>query len=275
MIADLPYGRHARHRFDLYMPSDPVRRKRPVVTFFYGGSWQSGTRAEYKFVGRILARLGYLVAIPDYRLYPEIRYPDFINDAAFAVARVAEIAPKHGGDPDAVFVAGHSAGAYIALMLALAPDFLVNAGFDRTRLAGAIGLAGPYDFLPITGPVHQRIFATAPDLALTQPIAYVGSGIDSNVPPCLLLHGARDQLVLPANTASLAAGLRSQGGMVQTRIYPGIGHVGALLGLLPFMSWRAAVLREIRLFIDEVLRDARSADSPDRARDMAGRAGLG
>ena len=260
----IAYGDHPRQKFDFYGPR-AAKTPRPVIIFFYGGSWQTGSRTEYRFLGRLLARRGYNVAIPDYRLYPEVHYPDFIRDAAHATAKIAEIAQRDGGDPTAIFTAGHSAGAYLAMMLALAPHYLAEAGYDRSHLAGAIGLAGPYDFLPITGPTYKLIFGTAPDLARTQPITHV----DPGAPPCLLLQGSRDDLVAPKNTAALASALRGVGGFVQSRIYPGVGHIAILLALLPWLAWRAPVLADITAFIDEV----RAADPSlrlDPAHDLAG-----
>ncbi|HEX7388696.1 MAG TPA: alpha/beta hydrolase, partial [Acidiphilium sp.] len=172
------YGPEPRHLLDIYRPArhpGPL----PVIVFFHGGAWQYGSRTEYRFVGPALARLGLVVAIPDYRLYPAVHYPDFLRDAARATAWIAREIDGYGGDSRAIFVAGHSAGAYLALMLALAPTWLAEAGHDRASLAGAIGLAGPYDFLPLTDPVHKAIFAPEPDLASTQPIAHA----DGAAPP--------------------------------------------------------------------------------------------
>jgi acetyl esterase/lipase len=270
---DIAYGAHPRQKIDLFLPArthDKLSSRLPVVIFFYGGSWQMGARAEYRFIGRLLARQGYIAAIPDYRLYPEVRYPDFIGDAAMATAKIADIIPSEGGDPAAIFTVGHSAGAYLALMLALAPDYLAAAGYERDKLAGAIGLAGPYDFLPITGPTYKLIFATAPDIVRTQPIAHV----DGSAPPCLLLQGARDTLVAPKNTVSLSSLLRAAGTMVQSRIYPNIGHISILLALLPWLAWRAPVMADINAFIDEV-RTADPALRTDPAHDLAGGAGSG
>lgn len=278
---DIAYGAHPRQKFDLFLPAhanNKLASRLPVVIFFYGGSWQMGDRAEYRFIGRLLARQGYIAAIPDYRLYPEVRYPDFIEDAALATAKIAETIPAEGGDPSAIFTAGHSAGAYLALMLALAPHYLAAVGYDRSKLAGAIGLAGPYDFLPITGPIYKLIFATAPDLVRTQPIAHVGAhgdtDTDTGAPPCLLLQGARDRLVAPKNTASLSSLLRAAGTMVQSRIYPNIGHITILLALLPWLAWRAPVMADINAFIEEV-RTADPSLRADPAHDLAGRAGSG
>ena len=147
----LSYGEGARRRLDLYRPARTVG-KLPVIVFFYGGSWQSGERADFGFVAARLARRGFLVAVPDYRVFPEVGFPGFLEDAAQAVAWMFDHAAGHGGDATSLFLMGHSAGAYNAVMLALAPDYLLTAGASAARLAGVIGLAGPYDFLPLGGP---------------------------------------------------------------------------------------------------------------------------
>lgn len=268
---NVAYGPDPRHRIDIYQPGRPdfgaARRPLPVVVFFYGGSWQTGSRAEYRFLGTALARLGLIVAIADYRLYPAAHYPDFIEDAAQATAFMLRNADSYGGDPRSVFLAGHSAGAYIALMLALNPAYLAAAGSDRALLAGAIGLSGPYDFLPITGPIYRKIFGTSADLIENQPIAHV----DAEAPPTLLLTGARDKLVAPANTTSLAAKLRTAGASVDTRVYPSLGHIRILLSILPPLSLLVPVSHDIRDFITRTLHDHAEAAHPAPKADMAGR----
>jgi poly(3-hydroxybutyrate) depolymerase len=120
------YGPLPRQRLDIYAPPDADRA--PVVVFFYGGSWRSGDRADYRFAGDALASRGIVAVIADYRLYPEARYPTFLQDAAQVVAWTQQHIGGYGGDPGRVFVAGHSAGGYIAAMLALDPRWLHRAG---------------------------------------------------------------------------------------------------------------------------------------------------
>lgn len=270
VVRGLAYGPDPCHLLDIYRPARQ-HQALPVVIFFHGGSWQSGERSDYRFVGAALTRLGLIAAIADYRLYPAVRYPVFIQDAARATAWIARDIDGYGGDPRAVFVAGHSAGAYLALMLALAPGYLAEAGYDRTLLAGAIGLAGPYDFLPLTGPTYKKIFAPEPDLASTQPITHA----DQAAPPCLLLTGARDRSVAPANTTALAAKLRAAGAVVDTRIYPRIGHARILLSVLAWPGLSAPVPGDIVSFITRTLESEARVDRLAQSRDMAGRANPG
>jgi acetyl esterase/lipase len=242
LTPDQPYGADPRQTLDVYRPANDNGGPRPVVMFFYGGKWQSGTKADYLFVGEALASRGFIVVIPDYRLYPQVRYPEFIEDGAAAVSYTLRHAAEWGGDPRRISVTGHSAGAYIATMLALDPAFL---GADRDRIARVIGLAGPYDFLPLTDPVLQTIFGTAPDLTLTEPIRHV----DGRAPPMLLAAGLGDRLVNPRNVASLASRIRAKGGAVETRIYKRLGHV-TLIGAvaLPF-RFLAPVLDDFTAFL--------------------------
>ena len=247
------YGAAARQAMDVWRPEGAAGL--PVVVFFYGGSWQNGRRQDYPFVAATLARRGLVVAVPDYRLFPSVRFPTFLEDAALAVACVRRGAAGWGGDPARVVLAGHSAGAYIAAMLALQPRWLAAAGEDRAGLAGMVGLAGPYDFLPIQDEDIRAVFApAAADLRATQPVAQV----DGGNPPMLLLHGGADRTCLPRNSLALAARVRAAGGVAEARLYPGVGHIGIVLGFAP-------LFRRISPACDELARFAlRTAPAPQR-----------
>jgi acetyl esterase/lipase len=242
LTSDLPYGADPRQMLDIYRPANDDGRPKPVVVFFYGGKWQSGAKEDYLFVGEALASRGFVAVIPDYRLYPQVRYPGFVEDGAAAVSYALKHAAEWGGDPQRVSVAGHSAGAYIAAMLGLDPVFL---GSDRTRIAKVVGLAGPYDFLPLTDPTLQTIFGTEPDPTVTEPIHHV----DGTAPPMLLLTGLSDTIINPRNVVSLASRIRAKGGRVEIRAYRRIGHV-TLIGAvaLPF-RFLAPVLDDLTAFL--------------------------
>lgn len=241
---DVAFGAHPRHRLDVYRPAKS-RGTLPVIVFFYGGSWQTGERGAYAFVAARLARRGFVVAVPDYRLFPEVVFPGFLEDAALAVAWMFGHAKEFGGNPTELFLIGHSAGAYNAVMLALAPGYLRAAGLDAARLSGVIGLAGPYDFLPLGSGALRRIFAHGNDVAQTQPINLARG----DAPPLFLLTGGADTSVLPRNSTALAARMRAIGGVVETRIYPRLGHVGIILAVLTLLRWRAPVMRDMLDFI--------------------------
>jgi acetyl esterase/lipase len=236
----IAYGAHARQKLDIYAPEDAPDCL-PVLVFFYGGSWQSGHRADYRFVAGVLARQGFVVVVPDYRLYPEVKFPAFLYDCGAAAAWVAEHIAQYQGDRTQIFLLGHSAGAYNAVMLALAPDYLDTS----VRLAGVIGLSGPYDFLPLKDPKLKDMFSPSSDIKRTQPITYANAA----APPMFLASGAADTTVMPRNTTALAARLCRDGAFAQVKIYPGLGHIGMVLALLPYFSWRASVLRDMVAFV--------------------------
>lgn len=255
--AAVSYGPAPRQQLDIYLPL-AAGRERPVVLFFYGGSWQSGRRQDYRFVGQALSARGLVTVIPDYRLYPEVRFPDFIADGAAALAWVKAHIDALGGNPAQLFVMGHSAGAYIAAMLALDAKYLGQVGLVPQELGGFIGLAGPYDFLPL----HQRqlidIFGGRDGIPETQPINFVTAA----APAALLLHGATDRIVAPENTRKLAARWRQAGRPVQEIIYPHYKHLTILLYLASFLQEGEPVIRDVTAFI---------AASGQGAQESAGR----
>lgn len=253
---DLSYGPEARQRLDVYAPQGECGAPRPVVVFFYGGSWNSGTRRGYAFIGRALAARGFVTVIPDYRLVPEVRYPAFVEDGAAAVRWATEHASTYCGDGKSIVLMGHSAGAYIAAMLAVDPRWL---GDTRSAVKGLVGLAGPYDFAPFDVEASRTAFGEAPDPADTQPVTFAGAGD----PPALLLYGSADTVVLPRNSEALAARLRAGGVAVDSRAYPKLGHVGIVLALARPFRGRAPVLQDISTFVRRVTHGGRATQPHD------------
>ena len=241
---DAPFGADPRQTIDVYRPRghrDPV----PIIVFIYGGSWRSGSKAGYAFVGRALARRGFLVAIPDYRLVPNVRYPAFLEDNADATRWVISHALQLGADPNRIVLAGHSAGAYDAAMLALDSRWL---GRDRVRVRGLIGLAGPYDFLPLTGDVLGPAFQNVTAPRSTQPVNFV----DASSPPAFLATGSEDDFVRPRNSDALAAKLKAARVSVERKTYSGVGHVGLLTAISKPLRSRAPVLDDMVGFAQRV-----------------------
>lgn len=256
IIEGIAYGGDSRQRMDVYMPTAAPTSSdgHPVVVFFYGGSWQGGRREDYRFVARTLAQRGIVVVVPDYRLYPQVRYPEFLRDGAQAVSLVLQQASMWGGDKQRVFVMGHSAGAYNAAMLALDERWLHQAGSSTALLAGWVGLAGPYDFLPITNEDVKPVFFYPNSPPDSQPIVYVSP----SSPPCFLGAALRDDLVNPhRNTMQLAHKLRDLGVEVQEKIYPRANH----LSLIGAFAWP---LRGLAPVLDDVSQFVLS--TPARAR---------
>jgi acetyl esterase/lipase len=246
-IGGLAYGDDPRQRLDLHVPAGAsAGAPRPVVLFFYGGSWNRGDRRDYRFVGRALASRGFVVAVADYRVYPQVRFPAFLQDGALAVAWLRREVAAHGGDPARLFVMGHSAGAYNAAMIALDPRWLGEVGLAPAALAGFVGLAGPYDFLPIGNPEVKPVFFHPDYPPGTQPIAHARGFAR----PVFLGAAETDALVDPRrNTAQLARLLREAGTPVTERHYPRAGHATLVAAFAGPMRWVAPVLDDVAAFV--------------------------
>jgi acetyl esterase/lipase len=258
-VTDIAYGDGPRRKLDVYAP----RRAKgaPVIVFFYGGRWQSGAKSWYSLLAASLAARGYVVVVPDYRLYPEVKFPDFLLDGANAVRWAKHNAAAHGGDPSRLFIMGHSAGAYIAAMLALDPQWLDGVGLDVGRdVAGLIGISGPYDFLPLKDPILVDIFGGS-DRANTMPITFA----DGRKPPALLFTGGSDTIVDAGNSARLADKLRQSGNDATTVIYPSRGHITVLLGFAPVLGRYLPTFRQINAFVARV-----PAKAASRVGELAG-----
>jgi acetyl esterase/lipase len=236
VLEDVAYGPHARHRLDVYVPqgTGPF----PVLVFVYGGSWDSGVKADYGFAGHAFAAQGFFTVIADYRLVPEVHYPGFVEDTASVIGWASAQAAKQGGDPDHLFVVGHSAGAYNAVQAVLLQ------GLER-QVTAMVSLAGPMDFLPLDSPKSIAAFAQVPDLPATQPV----NRDLLNMPPLLLLHGADDTTVRLRNSRNLHAALQRHGRVSVLKEYPGVSHVGILLALAKPLRGRASTLADVLDFL--------------------------
>jgi acetyl esterase/lipase len=239
----IPYGSDPRQKLDVYVPQG-LKAPAPVLLFFYGGSWSTGSRDMYLALGQAFASQGIVTVIADYRLYPQVKYPAFVQDAAGALAWVHAHMSAQGGDPGRVFVGGHSAGAYNAVMLASEPKFIEAAGGRLDWIRGVIGIAGPYDFLPLTEPQYIDIFHGAHNED-AMPINHV----DGKRPPMLLVAGDADATVGPGNSDRMAARLRQFSDQAQVIKYPDVGHIGIILSLAPGFRGRTTLRQDMLDFI--------------------------
>ncbi|MHC8311286.1 alpha/beta hydrolase [Pseudomonas sp. GT1P32] len=241
----IAYGADPRQKLDVYVPRHAMENA-PVVVFFYGGSWNSGSRSDYGFVGEALASRGIVAVLADYRLYPQVRYPLFLEDGARAVAWTHEYIRQFSGNPQRLYLMGHSSGAYNAAMLALDPGLLGAVGLSPHNLSGWIGLAGPYDFLPIKNPDVRPVFFWPDSPPQSQPINHVSPG----APPALLMAATDDDLVNPTrNTGGLARKLREAGVPVQDLYFSRPGHATLVATLSRPMRGLAPVLEQIVAFV--------------------------
>ena len=241
-LADGRYGPLAVQQIEVIVPAGPSERPRPVVLFIHGGGWNSGAPGDYRFVGRTLAREGYVVVLSGYRLGSEGRYPAMLEDSAQAVAWVRDHAAKYGGDPEQVFLMGHSAGAYNAVMITLERQWLGRVGVPDGFIKGVIGLSGPYDFYPFTSDSARQAFGHVADPASTQPIHFVRA----DAPPLLLITGDADVTVKPRNAEALARVFTALGRPNRPVVLAGVDHSGTIMKL-------AAPFNRDRRVLDPVL----------------------
>ncbi|MEE4185611.1 MAG: alpha/beta hydrolase [Gammaproteobacteria bacterium] len=234
-------------RLDIYGPVDPQPSDDgppPVVVFLHGGGWQDGTRASYKFVASGLTDRGFMVVIPDMRMFPAVTFPTFVEDAAAAISWTFANISRFGGDPRRVFVLGHSSGAHVAALLNYDERYLALHE-PQQRLCGMIGLAGPYDFLPLVSPTLKKVFPD--DLRYqSQPINFV----DGTEAPALLLHGMQDRTVKPRNSAALNEQVASAGGNSRFILYDDSKHAALVLALSSSLDFLAPVLADLSQFIE-------------------------
>lgn len=220
------YGSHPAQTLDIFRPVQPAPNA-ALVVFFYGGRWDSGRREWYRFVGSALAERGIVTLVPDYRVYPEVKFPGFVEDAALATAWAIRNAASLGADPHRVFVAGHSAGAHLAAMVASDARYLAPHGHAPRDLAGAIGVAGPYNVIPDGDAALEDMFGPPERYPAARPVNFA----DGDEPPFLLLHGSDDRLVWASHSDMMADRLKQAGIAVEYSPYPGIGHIRILAAI--------------------------------------------
>lgn len=243
---DIAFGDAYRQRLDIYAPTGlDADAALPVIVFIHGGGWRAGDKAGYEFAGRAFSARGFVTVVPNYRLSPAARFPAFVEDGADALRWVRANIAARGGDPERIILVGHSAGAHIAALLAMDEHWL---GTDRAAIAGWVGMAGPYDFLPFDTPSTIGAFGDAPDPAATQPINFV----DEGDPPALLLHGSLDDTVKPRQSERLEARLNAAGVRVRHIVYEGIGHIRIMTALSRWTRSSAASLDDIEEFARSV-----------------------
>lgn len=242
--ADIAYGPYERQTLDVYT-SPQTESGSGVVIFVHGGYWDSGDKADYRFIADSFAEKGFVTVIPNFRLVPAVTFPSYVEDVALAVKWVFE---NHRSD--AVFLMGHSSGAHIAALIAFDERYMDAVGLTNEDLAGFIGLAGPYDFLPPTSDRTRAALGAEEGWQVTQPIEFV----DSSDPPAFLATGLADETVNPDNSKRLADRILESGGVVELRTYRGLSH-GALVAALA----RAGRVLE-RAVLHDVIEFMRSFD---------------
>lgn len=240
----IAFGPGPAQTLDLYVPDDNPDTA-PLIVFFYGSDWRTGSKSLYRFLAQPFASRGYLVAVPDYRKYPEAVFPQYIEDGALAVAHLWRTMRRPDGSPRRLILMGHSAGAHTAALLTTDRRYLAAVGVPYEAIDRMIGVAGPYDFV-IDQPEYQPIFPmeSRPD---TQPIAFV----DGREPPILLTVGIPDLSLDPGNTTRFAARIEEKGGSVIVKTYPGVNHADMIISVSEALNKNPAIRADILAFMGE------------------------
>ncbi|MEP3474925.1 MAG: alpha/beta hydrolase [Hyphomicrobiales bacterium] len=245
---NISYGPLNRQNLDHYQPKTGSTQK-PILIFYYGGGWKSGEKSIYHFIGAELASKGFDVIIPDYRLFPEVKFPKFINDAALAYNWVWQNLAKKDERP--IILIGHSAGAHIAALMAYDQSYLNkfnSAANPKFKPAGFIGFAGPYAFNPVTWPTTKDIFSTIENEDLARPVAFV----NSKSPASLLFHGEEDTVVKKWNMETLTKALKDNKIKVEANLLPGISHIDIMLNIGLPLKQQNNILEKLMEFIKAV-----------------------
>lgn len=244
-VTAIAFGTDDRQKLDIYAPEGTASTPYPVLVFFHGGAWRDGEREGYGFLGRAFAARGIVTVIADYRKAPKVRFPAFVEDSADAIAWVHANIGKYDGDPSRIFLMGHSAGAHIAMLAALDPKWLAANDVSPDIIKGVIGLAGPYDFLPLTTDSSKIALGQWPDLRETQPITYARA----DAPPLLLLTGDKDTVVKPRNSKVLSEKIAALGGQQKLKIYKGVDHADIIMAIARPFRAKAPVLSDVVEFV--------------------------
>jgi len=240
-LSDIPFGSARRNYLDHYrIDGDSAR---PTVLFFYGGNWRSGNKSDYRFVADTLACQGFNVVVPDYRLYPSVRFPEILQDAQLAYQWTLENVPEN----QPLFIMGHSAGAQLGSLLTLNQSLLSQSYNCDQRLSGFVGLAGPYDFYPFTEDDHWDLFSPKERYAESQAVNF----IRHDAPPLYLLHGKEDTRVRRGHSKSLMEKVVTAGGQADREIYEAMGHVDIILEFTRLHRRGSKVVEDISRFMKQ------------------------
>ncbi|GAC1500588.1 MAG: alpha/beta hydrolase [Steroidobacteraceae bacterium] len=245
--ADLSYGTDPQQRVDVYVPDQSSGAPRALVVFWHGGRWSFGDKSDYRFVGAALAELGLVAVLPNYRHYPAVKMPGFMDDAARAARWAIEHAEEYGADPQQLYLMGHSAGAHMAALVTLDERYVASIAPPLPHIVGMSGLSGADAVLPLREADVQDMFGPPQNYPDSQPINFVRP----DAPPMLLIHGLDDDTVLPRNSRNLAAALSARGVAVTLKLYPKVTHADTVAALSLPARGRAPTLADIEAFIGE------------------------
>lgn len=212
---DGPDAHSEKHLLDIYRPHGVENA--PVYFFVHGGTWQFGNKEIHGFVGQRFARQGYVSVVINYRLTPEVIHPGHIEDVAKAFSWVYENIDQNGGNPDRIFISGHSAGGHLVALLALNEKYLEAEGLSTNLINAVLPISGVYDIASYPDGILAEAFTSDPEIRLdASPIAHV----DEEQPPFLITYAEFDLITLNDQAEDLAAKLLEHGSDVEIHEIP-------------------------------------------------------
>ena len=238
---NIAYGLKARQRLDLYLSEQG--QNRPLIVFVHGGAWCHGDKRDYRFVGEAFARFGYDVAVINYHLAPQHKFPRYVDDLALALEFLDQQQQKLAVSTTKIALMGHSAGAFNVTSLLYNPQ---NFGSHvRQKIKTVIGIAGPYHFDYKGAPLAEPAFDQQVPYQQVMPYYFV----EKNDIQHYLFLAENDQLVKPKNSYDFQQKLLEQGNHCVVRIIPKTGHVsimGSVSSIFSrFFQTRSAVIKAL------------------------------
>lgn len=242
---NVSYGSLGSQVMDIYQ-ARAKKENSPIIVFIHGGSWDSGSKDIYKFFAEGFTSEGYDVAVPNYRLFPEIIFPDMLHDTAKAVAYLSNLFSNRK-----VVLIGHSAGGYNALMVSMNKHYLKEQGISVCSLiSGVVSISSPTGVYELKKEPLVTIF---PDRFKYNdaPMAYV----DNATPSLLVINGLADKVVDPQNAIILSEKVNKRGGQSVLKLYPDTNHTQAVQVMSRYFDDNISLKSDILNFIDELPRD--------------------
>jgi acetyl esterase/lipase len=238
VVRDVPYGDDPAQKIDVYKTAG--KTPAPVVIFIHGGAWQYGDQKQLAAMGKVLADRGVVAFLIDYRKYPQVTYPAFVDDTVAALNWVMAHAAEYGGDPARVVVAGHSAGAHLTVIPFTDDTFRKKLAFDPMAIRGLVPISGPFVFAEVGEHAASQkelhnVMGGEEGYRKSEPIGYPRA----DLPPVLVMNGDKDDLTPLPQAERYAEALKAAGANVRFEKIAGTDHITVLLPLVGAEPGRA------------------------------------
>lgn len=222
---DGPGFNPVKHKLNLFVPEG--LQNAPVLLFIHGGGWTSGDKNLYAYLGHTFAREGFATVVINYRLSPTVQHPAHIEDVARAFAWTHKNIAQYGGDPEKIFVAGHSAGGHLTALLALDAKYLKAHNLTLSAIKGAIPISGVYD-VTSSFSLYRTVFGADPQQRQdASPLTHVAP----NRPPFFVIYAEFDLPGLETQARQFASLLKQNGSEAELLEVSATDHVTIIINI--------------------------------------------